>query len=250
MQRWPQKFMQAYSKMHRYESISAEFEDLSIADAYDIQRQYVALRNEPITGYKAALTAPAGQAAMGVDHPVVGVLLASGAFSSDKPIEVQQQILLETEIAFVTASNISDAVSPATVMDFMQSCQGVVELASPNLANKPNGVDLIATNSASFGYIEGLRQPIPSSFRLDAIAVSLEKEGETLMSGNAGEVMGGQVDALCWLINQTLELGYSIEAGHLLLTGSIGGILPGEPGHYCARYEDLGQIHFNLPATP
>jgi 2-keto-4-pentenoate hydratase len=250
MQRWPQKFLQAYSKRHRYDSVSAAFDDLSIADAYDIQRQYVALRGEPITGYKAALTGSAGQAAMGIDHPVVGVLLASGAFPADKPVEAQQQILLETEIAFVTASNINAPVTADTVMGFIDSCQGVVELASPNLANPPNGLDLIATNSASFGYIEGQRLEIPDSHTLDALAVSLEKDGEVLMSGTAGEVMSGQVEALCWLINQTLELGYTIEAGHLLLTGSIGGILPGQPGSYCARYEELGQIHFSLPATP
>ena len=250
MQRWPQKFLQAFSKRHRYESISAEFEDLSIADAYDIQRQYVALRGEPITGYKAALTASAGQVAMGIDHPVVGVLLASGAFPANKPAEAQQQILLETEIAFVTASDINAHVTADTVMGFMESCEGVVELASPNLANKPNAIDLISTNSASFGYIEGTRQKIPAAAALDATSVSLEKDGEILMSGSAGEVMGGQVEALCWLINQTLELGYTIEAGHLLLTGSIGGILPGQPGSYCARYEELGQINFSLPATP
>ncbi|XOV83049.1 MAG: 2-keto-4-pentenoate hydratase [bacterium] len=250
MQRWPRKFLQAYSKRHRYDSISAEFSDLSIADAYDIQRQYVVLRDEPITGYKAALTAPAGQMAMGVDHPVVGVLLASGIFSADKPVEAAQQILLETEIGFVTASDISEPVMPDSVLDFMAGCKGVVELASPNLASKPNGLDLIATNSASFGYIEGQRQAIPGRHVLDATAVSLEKDGEILMSGTAGEVMGGQLDALCWLINQTLELGYTIEAGHLLLTGSIGGVLPGQPGNYRARYGDLGQIDFSLPATP
>ncbi len=250
MQRWPQKFLKAYSKRHRYDSISAAFGDLTIADAYDVQHQYVALRAEPIAGYKAALTAKAGQAAMGVDHPVVGVLFSSGAFSTDKPIAAEQQILLETEIAFRCNCAITEKVSPDNVLSLMDSCMGVVELASPNLANAPNGLDLIATNSASYGYIEGEPHTLLSADVLDQLSVSLAKEGEILMSGNPGEVMDGQIDALCWLINQTLDLKYSIEAGHLLMTGSIGGILPAQPGDYCASYASLGEIRFSLPATP
>jgi 2-keto-4-pentenoate hydratase len=132
----------------------------------------------------------------------------------------------------------------------MDSCMGVVELASPNLANAPNGLDLIATNSASYGYIEGEPHTLLSADVLDQLSVSLAKEGEILMSGNPGEVMNGQIDALCWLINQTLDLKYSIAAGHLLMTGSIGGILPAQPGDYCASYASLGEIRFSLPATP
>lgn len=250
MQRWPQKFLKAYSKRHRYDSISAEFGDLTVADAYDVQHQYVALRAEPIAGYKAALTAKAGQAAMGVDHPVVGVLFTSGEFSADVPIQAEQQILLETEVAFRCNTAITEQVDSDNVLSFMSSCLGVVELASPNLANAPNGLDLIATNSASYGHIEGEPHELLTADALDQLSVSLAKDEKIVMSGRAGEVMSGQIEALCWLINQTLDLNYSIAAGHLLMTGSIGGILPAQPGNYCASYASLGEIRFSLPATP
>ena len=100
----------------------------------------------------------------------------------------------------------------------------MIEIASPNLATKPNGLDLVATNSASYGYIVGEKHPADTP--LDDLSVRLTKGGETLLAGSAGEVLDGQIQALTWLVNQTLARGYEILPGHLLMTGSIGGMTP------------------------
>ena len=66
MSDWPQKFLHAFSERHHYDSVSAAHDELTLDDAYDIQHRFVALRQDAITGYKAALTAPAAQQAMGI----------------------------------------------------------------------------------------------------------------------------------------------------------------------------------------
>ena len=244
MSDWPQKFLHAFSERHHYDSVSAAHDELSLDDAYDIQHRFVALRQEPISGYKAALTAPAAQQAMGIDVPIVGVLFADGEFASDRPIALHKQALLETEIGFVCASHIDQEVTVSSVLDYMAGCMAMIEIASPNLATKPNGLDLVATNSASYGYIVGEKHPADTP--LDDLSVRLTKGGETLLAGSAGEVLDGQIQALTWLVNQTLERSYSIEPGHLLMTGSIGGMCPATPGDYSADFGGLGTIAWRI----
>jgi 2-keto-4-pentenoate hydratase len=73
-------------------------------------------------------------------------------------------------------------------------------------------------------------------------------DGELLQSGGSAEVLGSQRTALVWLINQILARGYTIAAGHLLMTGAIGGMQPAKPGNYSAEFGDLGAIDFKIIA--
>jgi len=244
MSDWPQKFLHAFSERHHYDSVSAAHDELTLDDAYDIQHRFVALRKEPVTGYKAALTAPAAQQAMGIDVPIVGVLFGDGDFSGTKPIRLHGQALLETEIGFIADAAIRQVVTEDTVLDFFSRCLPMIEVASPNLATKPNGLDLVATNSASYGYIKGSVQAVDQD--LDELAVSLRQQDQTLLRGSTGEVLGGQLQALVWLVNQAQARGYQIDAGHLMMTGSIGGMCPAAPGAYSADFGRLGQISFEI----
>ena len=248
MSDWPKKFLRAYSDLHHYESVTANDDGLSLDDAYDIQHRYVNLRQETISGYKAALTAPQAQQIMGVTLPIVGVLFDSGAFSSTTPVTPNKQALLETEIGFRAAQAITAPVTEDQVLALMACCMPMIEIASPNLATKPNGLDLIATNSASYGYICGPEQEIDPE-ALDQLKVSLRQGEQTLLAGTSNEVLGGQAKALTWLINETLTRGYSIAAGHVLMSGSIGGMCPANPGAYSASFGELGSIEFTIAAT-
>ena len=244
MSDWPQKFLHAFSERHNYDSVSAAHDELTLDDAYDIQHRFVALRKDPITGYKAALTAPAAQQAMDIDVPIIGVLFADGAFDNNVPIELHKQALLETEIGFVCREAITREVNKTSVLDYMSGCMAMIEVASPNLATKPNGLDLVATNAASYGYITSNIHPTDAA--ADNLAVSLRRGDETLLSGTAAEPLGGQLQALTWLVNQTLARGYEIHPGHLLMTGSIGGMTPATDGDYRADFGSLGAIAFSI----
>jgi 2-keto-4-pentenoate hydratase len=245
---WPQKFLRAYSELHHYESVTESDAGLTLDDAYDIQHRYVKLRNESITGYKAALTAPQAQQAMGVNMPIVGVLLASGAFTAEQPVILNKRALLETEIGYRTAKAITEPVTADTVFGCLACCLPMIEIASPNLATKPNGLDLIATNSASYGYICGAEHEIDPAV-LNQAEVSLRQDDTVLLSGTGGEVLDGQEQALTWLINETLARGYSIDAGQLLMSGSIGGMCPAEPGTYHASFGELSSMEFTISQT-
>lgn len=249
MSDWPQKFLHAYSERHHYDSVTAAHDELTLDDAYDIQHQYVSLRKETISGYKAALTAPAAQQAMKIGTPIIGVLFAAGEFDAAQPVVPNKPALLETELGYRVREPITAPVNAGDVARLLHCCMPMIEVASPNLATKPNGLDLIATNAASYGYICGKQGDLDAK-ALDALPVSLRMGDEIKLQGVGGEVLGGQQHALAWLINQTVARGYQIEPGHIFMSGSIGGMCPAAPGDYVAEFGALGTIEFSVGETP
>jgi len=248
------------------ENIRLHQPDISTPEAYALQRQLIHRLQEnqgwgKVCGYKAALTAEVAQQAMGVHEPVIGVLFSHGAHQANTEgslsISTDRPVLLETEFGFTLNQQIQAPVTPESVRSMVSHCQGMIELAAPNLQQRPAGVDLISSNSASYGFITAANTYDPKSLVLDEINVSLTRleadagmeqraEPGTLHSFAAGTVMQGQWHALAWLVNRVLDQDYVLEAGHLLMTGSIGNMHPATPGKYVADFAELGQLAFHL----
>ena len=249
---WAQAMLRARKDRATYPSALAKNDALSLDDAYSLQRVYVdalVASGETVSGFKAALTATAAQASMGIDTAIVGALLANGDYSQPPGTNItivpQQTCLLETEIGLHLAQDVHAQVTSEDIPNIVDACMPMIEIASPNLSTKPSGIDLVATNSASLGYVMGPAQA-PDWRRLDNLAVSLSRGDERLLEGNANDVLGGQQAAAAWLINTVLEHGYTLTAGALLMTGSIGGIAPALPGDYSAAFGELGEIGFSV----
>jgi 2-keto-4-pentenoate hydratase len=223
-----------------YPNLSTDLPDATTDIAYDIQQTFLRERGESIVGYKAALTALPAQQAMGLTDPVLGVLLTSTQKSTSAPIQVKPGGILETELGYTLNDSVNEQVTVDNVMSVVASVAPIVEIAHPNLASRPQGIDLIATNSATFGYANG---PVlaHNEIDLDEVDTELLSGDQRLFGGSSSQVMSGQRNALAWLINTALSLGYPLQAGHLLMTGSIGGITPAEVGAYRATYQHRGQ---------
>ena len=58
--------------------------------------------------------------------------------------------------------------------------------------------------------------------------------------------MGNQMLALQWLINRTIESGYNIKKGDLLITGALGKMIAAEKGNYDADFGELGHLAFSI----
>lgn len=248
------------------ENIHLSQPDISADDAYALQRQLVQRLKEngnwgDVCGYKAALTAKVAQQAMGVHEPVIGVLFSHGARAAHAidslQLHTDRPVLLETELGFTLNQRIQDPVTPQSVKPFVEHCQGMIELAAPNLQQRPLGVDLISSNSASYGFVTAATTHDPMNVALDSLEVSLTRrqddagpdqndKPELLHSLGSGTVMEGQWQALAWLVNRVLDQGYALEAGHLLMTGSIGNMHPATPGKYVADFAGLGQLAFRI----
>ena len=247
---WAQAMIDAFDGDTPYPAPSGHDEPVAEADAYRIQNALVThrLANDTLYGFKAALTAPVAQQAMGADAPITGVLFGSGNHPPTAPVRppAHRRLLIETELGFVTNETIDAPVAGSDLRQRVRSCAPAIELAHMGFGDaRPNGTDLICANSASGAFLLG--NPVdPDAVDLNAITATLTRDDVQLHAARAGDVMGDQWAALEWLINRVVAQGYELPAGCLLMTGSIGMMHPGQPGHYVANYGDLGEITFDV----
>ena len=182
---------------------------------------------------------------MGIAEPLCGALFDWGSEAPGSTIGITRRLMLETELGYRLATDVTGPINAADVPGVLATCHPMIEIASPNLAGKLTGEALIATNAASYKFIEGPGVD-PGALDLDEVSVSLSYEGEALYSEPSGSFMGGQANAIAWLINFALETGYPVERGMLLMTGAIGAPQPGKPGRYRATYSGMDAIEFTL----
>ena len=58
--------------------------------------------------------------------------------------------------------------------------------------------------------------------------------------------MTGQLETLQTLINMALDHGWKIEKGDILLTGSIGKMVPAKSGRYIVNYGQQSSLVFDI----
>ena len=160
---------------------------------------------------------------MGISSPIIGALWQGGRQSAGV-LPAPAGGLLETELGFVLAQPVTSAVTAAQVPALIDRVHAMVELAQPGLAGKPHGIDLAAVNSASHRYLVG--PALGPDWALDELRTQLCLGDEVLFEGRCGDVLGGQHEALAWLMNEVLDVGYGLAAGQLLMTGAVGGASP------------------------
>ena len=226
--------------------VSVDEGDYGVDDAYGIQSAFITAKatGVPVSGFKGAVTAAAAQQAFGLHEPAAGVLFAPGKLlpGVQKPLADFNRLMLETEFGYRLGRAVSEPVDDAS--DLVAEVHLMIELADAGFDGKQTGVDLIAGNVASSHYIEG--PLVDGAAALDDTPVSLSRDGETLFAGHGRDALGGQMQALTWLINKTVSLGRSIGPDDILMTGALGGAAPGEVGRYVAQFGELGSIEFEL----
>jgi 2-keto-4-pentenoate hydratase len=224
---------------------------LSMADAMAIQRSFVELHAtiDDVAGYKSAANAQALQTALGLSEPIVGALFARGERRMGDRIErtAYRTLLIETELGFRVARKIDASVaSVAELRSAMSTCVPMIELADPGFGHtRFTGLDLIAANSASAGFICGKSH---QADRLDvnALHVRLSRDGAILHEATSADLMGDQWQALLWLVNKVIDAGYTIKPGMLFMTGALGGAHQALPGEYLAEFGELGDLRFQV----
>jgi 2-keto-4-pentenoate hydratase len=222
---------------------------LSSDEAHAVQRAFNSLRTEPLTGFKSAANAQPLQTALGLSSPITGALFATGERAAGSTVRRSdyRTLLVETELGFRAARRIDTPVkSIPELRAATTTCTPMIELADPGFDRaRMTGTDLIAANSASAGYIRGRAVGL-GAVDVNAVRVSFKRDGELLHEACSVDLMGDQWEALKWLVNRVIEVGYVVDAGHLLMTGSLGPAHPAVPGRYTAEFSQLGVIEFDV----
>jgi 2-keto-4-pentenoate hydratase len=220
--------------------------------AYRIQRlalEQVLAGKRPL-GFKGGLTTAAAQQQYATNQPVAGVLLPGSAYAESEDgylilLKSFRKPLIETELGYRLTQRVNAPLADvAALKAIVGEIAPVIELADMAMANgTPTALDLIATNVGSKRVIVGPGRA-PSVTDPNGIHVDVYREGEPVNTGGSRTVLGDQWQALLWLVNRTVQTGWAIEPGQLLITGAIGKAAPLQTGLYVADYGRFARIEF------
>jgi 2-keto-4-pentenoate hydratase len=239
-------FYEAWRNEEPFQISQIETADKTEENAYKIQaalfKKIFAETSDSVNGYKAGLTTDAQLARFKAPGPVSAPLLNSGLIEVANPqepfsLKMFPGIMLETEFAFKTAASISSSVKDVEELKkWIQSIHAAVEVPQVYFVDMPNlgFFDLTASGVGSKRFVIGPAHE--TELDVDSMRVILKRDGAVINEGKGSDVLGGQWKALLWLVNNVVARGERIEAGQYLMTGALGGMLPGKPGKYVLTY--------------
>jgi 2-keto-4-pentenoate hydratase len=224
--------------------------EIDVVDAYEIQLLNIRRRlgaGAGVRGHKVGLSSKAMQEMMGVDEPDYGHLLTDMQVSSEEPVPAERYCYprVEVEVAFVLGETLPGA--GCTEDDVLRATEYVapaIELIDSRIADWDIRIaDTIADNASSAGFVLGPERMSPHEVDLKAIDAVLMRKGEKVAEGRSDAVLGNPVTAVAWLADKVAGFGVTLEAGHVILPGSVHRAIDVRPGDaFVADFEGFGSV--------
>lgn len=202
--------------------------DLTIDDAYAISLDFLARRRkdgERVVGKKIGATSKAVQDMLGVFQPDFGFLTDKMFVAGD--ISIAQTGLIqpraEAEIAFILKDDLRGPnVTAQQVIDATQSIAPCFEIVDSRIdAWKISIIDTVADNASCGVFVLGDARADPRAHDLPNLKVSVTKNGKPLSEGLGSAVQGNPAEAVAWLANTLGAYGVTLNAGDIILSGSL-----------------------------
>ena len=226
--------------------------DLSVEDAYDVQSRLVERRIEDgatVVGHKVGLTSQAIRDQLGVDEPDFGRLLDT-MFVEGRTVPAGNLIAprVEPEIGFIVGETLEP---PVTYLDVLEATRGVLpvlEIIDSRVRDWDIRIqDTIADNASSALYVAGEVVSTVDDVDLSLEGVKLYRNGELTASGVGAAVLDHPARSVAWLANTLADLDGRLEAGHVVLSGSVTPAVDIEAGDaLAAEFTSLGSVTANV----
>lgn len=208
------------------------------ADAFRVQQEVVRRRvaaGDAVAGFKLGNIAKAMQTKFGVDEPDYGYLLASQFRPENLRIDENEFIepYVEVEPAFVLKNSVGGP--HVTAVDIIAATDFVVpalEIIDSRVRNWNIGIhDTIADGGSSGAVVVGGCPRTLSEVDLADTPGEVRFDDQVKATGNTSAVYGNPIGALAWLCRRIAEHDIGLEAGKLILPGSILAAEKLVPGH-------------------
>jgi 2-oxo-hept-3-ene-1,7-dioate hydratase len=247
---------QAECSRVQVEQFSRRHPEMTIADSYAIQREWVRLQREAgrrVIGHKIGLTSRAMQLASQITEPDHGTLLDNMLIRDGSEVEAGRFIVprFEVEFAFILARplkgpgttlfhvlNATDYVVPA-----LELIDARIEQFDRTTKAPRKVLDTIADNAANAGIVLGGRPMKPDAVDWRWAGALLYKNGVIEESGLGAAVLNHPGNGIAWLANKLAAYDEGLHAGEIVLGGSFTRPVACAAGDtFHADYGPLGSI--------
>jgi 2-oxopent-4-enoate/cis-2-oxohex-4-enoate hydratase len=230
--------------------------EITIEDAYRIQLEIIEKRKsegERVVGKKIGVTSKAVQTMLNVDQPDFGHLMSGMAFGDGDELPTHEllQPRAEGEIAFILCRTlVGPGVTNADVLRATECVMPCFEIVDSRIEDWRIRIqDTVADNASSGLFVLGSQAVSPRSTDLRLCGLVLEKNGVLEATGAGAAALGSPVNSVAWLANTLGAFGIALEAGEVILSGSLVPLIPASPGdHMRVSIGGIGSVSVRFSA--
>src|SRR5699024_4278971 len=224
--------------------------DLTIEDAYDIQRQLIELKEadgHKIVGPKMGLTSEAKLKQMNVENPIYGYVFDYMVLSHGETLHMDELIhpKAEPEIGFILKHDLEGpGITTVQVLEATEWVFPAIEIIDSRYENFNFTLpDVIADNTSASRVIFGSDIKKLSELELDLAGVTLSFNGKVESLGAGAAVLGHPAYAIARLANMLAERGEKVKSGQPILSGAITqAMLLSKGDHVNVKIGGLGEV--------
>ena len=214
--------------------------EITIEDAYHVSLQMLERRKadgERVIGKKIGVTSKAVQNMLNVHQPDFGYLTDRMVCANGDEMPVSRELIApraEGEIAFILKKDLEGpGVTNAQVLAATECVMPCFEIVDSRIRDWQIKIqDTVADNASCGMFVLGDTAISPRKIDLATCGMVMEKNGEICATGAGAAALGSPVNCVAWLANTLGQFGIKLEAGEVILSGSLVPLLPVAAGDY------------------
>lgn len=230
--------------------VSESFSLANLDEAYQVQTagmQQALAQGRQLSGAKAGLTSKTLRAALKVEEPLYGWLLADTACHSGETIAWERllQPKVEIEIALLLSADLpADEISHEQLLASIAGVVPALEINDSAIAGwQLTLLDAVADNLAAGLYVLGNWPVALAQLQGQKLVGTLLCNGQPLRA-DVGIELDDVLATALWLARKMAALGQPLRAGDVLLTGTQAPIADfGRGDQLCFQVVGLGEVN-------
>ncbi len=178
-----------------------------------------------LVGWKVGATTPVMQKLLNVPGPCAGAMLASSRFDSPARVETKRYIKVgcECEVAVRLAKPLGKGATRQDAEAAVEALYPAIEIVDNRYGDfaSMGTPPLIADDFFHSGFVLGPEVRTWQGIDLaNAVGVT-RANGAEMQRGKGSDVLGHPFESLVWLANHLGSIGERLEAGQIVMTGSL-----------------------------
>jgi 2-keto-4-pentenoate hydratase len=151
---------------------------------------------------------------------------------------------VEAEIAFILAEDLDGDLSESRIRAAAGVAVPAIEIVDSRVRDwSISIVDTIADNGSSALFVLGSETVATADLAFASRTMRLTQDGAVASTGRGSDCLGSPLNALRWLARTAQENGSPLRAGHIVLSGALGPMVPVRPGStYVAAIDGIGSV--------